>query len=238
MTILLAFVAGVVTVLSPCVLPLLPVILASAVQEGKWRPFGVLGGFVLSFAAITLLLATLVSAFGLHPDAMRLLSGIILLICGVVLAVPQLGHWFEMRTGNVAALSSRFPDHGGFWGGFVLGAGLGLAWTPCVGPIMASVITLALNQTVTGSGVLVTLAYALGTAIPMGAVIFGGRALVRRVAFIQRHTVAIRSVFGALLILAAILILTGWDRTIQTWLLVTFPHWESALVGWEPSTQL
>jgi cytochrome c-type biogenesis protein len=238
MAILLAFVAGVVTVLSPCVLPLLPVILASAVQDGRWRPFGVLLGFVLSFAAITLLLATLVSSFGLHPDAMRALSGAILLVCGVFLAVPQLSHWFEMRTGSIAGLSARFPDHGGFWGGFVLGAGLGLAWTPCVGPIMASVITLALNQTVTGGAVLVTLAYALGTAIPMAAVIFGGRALVQRVGFIQRHTTLIRLIFGLLLILAALLILTGFDRTIQTWLLITFPHWESALVGWEPQTTL
>jgi len=236
MTLVLAFVAGFVTVLSPCVLPLLPVILASAVQDGKWRPFGVLLGFVVSFAAITLLLATLVSSLGLHPDAMRVVSGVVLLVCGLFLAVPQLSHWFEMRTGAVANLSARFPDHGGFWGGIVLGAGLGLAWTPCVGPIMASVITLALNQTITGGAVAVTLAYALGTAIPMGAVIFGGRALVRRVSFLQRHTTLIRIIFGSLLILAALLILTGFDRTIQTWLLIAFPEWESALVGWEPQT--
>lgn len=238
MTILLAFIAGFVTVLSPCVLPLLPVIFASAVQEGKWRPFGVLIGFVVSFAAITLLLATLVSSLGLHPDAMRVLSGVILLVCGVFLAVPQLSHWFEMRTGSIAGLSARFPDHGGFWGGLALGSGLGLAWTPCVGPIMASVITLALNQSVTGGAVLVTLAYALGTAIPMGAVIFGGRALVRRVGFLQRHTTLIRLVFGLLLILAAVLILSGFDRAIQTWLLIAFPQWESVLVGWEPQTEL
>jgi hypothetical protein len=103
---------------------------------------------------------------------------------------------------------------------------------------MASVITLALNQAVTGSAVLVTLAYALGTAIPMAAVIFGGRSLVKRVGFIQRHTTLIRVIFGVLLILAAMLILTGFDRTIQTWLLVTFPQWEGALVGWEPQTTL
>jgi cytochrome c-type biogenesis protein len=238
MTLVLAFLAGFITVLSPCVLPLLPVILASAVQEGRLRPFGVLVGFIASFAAITLLLATLVSSIGLPPDALRTVSGVVLLICGLVLAIPQLGLWFEMRTGAVAGLSARFPDSGGFWGGLVLGSGLGLAWTPCVGPIMASVITLALNQTITGGAVAVTLAYALGTAIPMGAVIFGGRALVRRVGFIQRHTTLIRVVFGVLLILAALFILTGFDRTIQTWLLVTFPGWENALVSWEPQTDL
>lgn len=234
MTVVLAFLAGVITVLSPCVLPLLPVIFASAVQEGRLRPWGVLLGFVLSFAAVTLLLATLVSSIGLRPDAVRYFSGALLLVCGVVLAIPRLSHWFEARTGAVAGLSAHVPDAGGFWGGFVLGSGLGLAWTPCVGPIMASVITLALNQTITGGAVAVTLAFALGTAIPMGAVIFGGRALVKRVSILQTHVGTVRVVFGLLLILAAVLILTGVDRTIQTWLLITFPEWEAALVGWEP----
>lgn len=238
MTIALAFLAGFITVLSPCVLPLLPVIFASAVQEGRLRPWGVLLGFVLSFAAITLLLATLVTSLGIRPDLLRYLSGGLLLVCGLVLAVPQLSHWFEARTGSIAGLSPHVHDHGGFWGGFVLGGGLGLAWTPCVGPIMASVITLALNQTVTGGAVAVTLAYAIGTAIPMGAVIFGGRALVQRVGFIQQHVETIRIVFGVLLILAAVLILTGFDRTIQIWLLSAFPHWEEALVGWEPDIDL
>lgn len=238
MSVALAFLAGIITVLSPCVLPLLPVILASAVQEGRLRPWGVLAGFVLCFSAVTLLLATLVSGLGISPDTVRIVSGVVLLIAGIILAVPRFGHFFELRTGRIASLSSRLPSGGGFWGGLALGAGLGLAWTPCVGPIMASVITLAMNQTVTGNAVAVTLAYSLGTAIPMGAVIFGGRALVRRVGFLQRHTTLIRSVFGTLLILAAVAILTGFDRTVQTWLLRAFPNWESVLTGWEPEPAL
>lgn len=229
----LAFLAGVITILSPCVLPLLPVILASAVQEGRWRPWGVLIGFVASFALVTLLLATAVNALGLSPDAVRVTSGLLLLAFGLVLVVPQFNYWFEAQTGGVAAISGRLPDSGGFLGGLGLGAGLGLAWTPCVGPIMASVITLALNQQVTFGAVIVTLAFALGTAVPMAAVIFGGRALTRRLGIFQQHGELIRQIFGGLLILAALLILTGLDRTIQTWLLVTFPGWEAALVGWE-----
>lgn len=235
MTLLLAFVAGVVTVLSPCVLPLLPVILASAVHEGRLRPWGVLAGFVVSFAAVTLFLATLVSATGLPPDAVRIASGIILLVAGLVLAVPALGHWFEMRTGAIAGVAARVPDRGGFWGGAVLGGGLGLAWTPCVGPIMASVISLALSQTVTGGAVATTLAYAAGTALPMGAVIFGGRALVGRIGFLRDNLGRIRVAFGLLLVFAAVLILTGIDRQIQTWLLISFPQWEQFLTGWEPA---
>jgi len=235
MSVLLAFLAGIVTVLSPCVLPLLPVILASSVQEGRLRPWGVLAGFVLSFSFITLFLATLVGRLGIQPDTVRFASGLILLAAGIVLAVPRFGHWFELRTAGVANVAVRLPaENNGLAGGFALGAGLGLAWTPCVGPIMAAVITLALNQTVTGGAVAVTLAYAIGTAIPMAAVIFGGRSLVARIGWIRRHTDLVRTIFGGLLILAAVFVLTGFDRTIQTWLLRTFPNWETSLVGWEP----
>lgn len=234
MIVFLAFAAGVVTVLSPCVLPLLPVILASAVNKGRLRPWGVIVGFIASFTAVTLLLATLVGATGMPPDAVRVASGLVLLVAGAVLAVPSMGHWFEIRTGAVANVASRLPDRGGFWGGAAVGSGLGLAWTPCVGPIMAGVISLALSHTVSGGAVATTLSYAAGTALPMGAVIFGGRALVGRVSFLHENLGRIRVIFGVLLIVAATLILTGTDRTIQTWLLLQFPQWEQFLTGWEP----
>jgi cytochrome c-type biogenesis protein len=229
----LAFLAGIVTVLSPCVLPLLSVIFASAVQEGRWQPWGVLIGFVASFALVTLSLATAVNSLGLQPEAVRTFSGVLLLALGTLLVVPRFGHWFEVQTSGVAVLSATLPSGDGFAGGLALGGGLGLVWTPCVGPIMASVITLALNQEVTLGAVAVTLAFALGTALPMAGVIFGGRALVRRLSFFQEHAERIRQVFGLLLVLAALLILIGFDRAIQGWLLVHFPGWEAALTGWE-----
>lgn len=234
---LLAFLAGIVTVLSPCVLPLLPAILASSVQEGRLRPWGVVVGFVACFAGATLLLSTLVMATGVSPNIVRTISGILLVVLGTTLAIPQLSHGFEMQAGGVAALSGAIPsDRDGFWGGVLLGSGLGLAWTPCVGPIMASVITLALNQQVDGGTVLIALAYASGTALPMAAVIFGGRALTQRIRFLHTNMTAIRSIMGALLVLAGLAILTGADRALQVWLLTQFPGWEAALIGWEPET--
>lgn len=235
MSIALAFLAGIVTILSPCVLPLLPAILASSVQEGRLRPWGVLFGFVGCFAAATLLLSTLVLATGISPDVVRTASGVLLVALGATLAVPRLSHAFEIQAGGVSALSGAFPARSdGFWGGFALGSGLGLAWTPCVGPIMASVITLALNQEVTAGTVAITFAYAAGTALPMAAVIFGGRALTQRLRALQAHMGTIRTGMGILLVLAGLAILTGVDRTIQVWLLVQFPGWEAALTGWEP----
>lgn len=235
LTVALAFVAGVITILSPCVLPLLPMILATAAQEGKARPLGVMIGFVVAFTAATLALSTLVRALGLPPDVNRTLSAVILALLGLVLLVPGLHLAFERWTGSLAGRPAAAGS--GFGGGLVVGLGLGLAWTPCVGPIMASVITLALNQEVGVGAVAIALAFSIGTALPMGAVIVGGRQVVRRLGWFQEHGATIQRVFGVVLLVTALGIWLGWDRSIQILLLEWFPGWEGLLTGWEPQLQ-
>ncbi|HEY4201665.1 MAG TPA: cytochrome c biogenesis protein CcdA [Devosiaceae bacterium] len=230
----LAFVAGVITVLSPCVLPLLPLILATATQDGKARPVGVIVGFIGAFTVATLALSTLVRSLGVPPDVNRSLSAIVLFILGLVLLVPGLQLQFERWVGSLAGRVPAAAGGNGFGGGLAVGLGLGLAWSPCVGPIMASVITLALNQAVGPGAVAITLAFALGTALPMSAVLFGGRKLVRRLDWFQRHAHRIQQVFGLVLLLTGLAIWFGWDRSIQILLLEAFPGWEGALTGWEP----
>jgi len=232
-TIALAFVAGVITILSPCVLPLLPMILATATQEGKARPAGVIVGFVLAFTAATLALSALVRLLGVPPDINRTLSAAILAVLGLVLIIPGLQLQFERLAGGLAGPMPASASNG-FGGGVVVGLGLGLAWSPCVGPIMASVITLALNQSVGFGAVAVTLAFSLGTALPMAAVLFGGRQLVRRLDWFQRHAATIQRVFGLVLLLTALAIWLGWDRSVQILLLEWFPGWEGLLTSWEP----
>lgn len=233
-TIGFAFLAGIITVLSPCVLPLLPIILGSATQEGRARPIGLIIGFVASFTAATLALSYLVRALGVSPDLNRIIAGAVLILLGLVLAVPMLHRGFE-RFAGVLASRTPVPRNGsGFGGGLAVGAGLGLAWSPCVGPIMASVITLALNQQVDTVAVAVTLAFSLGTALPMAAIMLGGRQLVRRLSWVQANAGRIQQVMGAILILTGLDIFLGWDRQIQILLLTWFPDWELALTGWEP----
>ena len=232
-SLLLAFVAGVITILSPCVLPLLPMILATATQEGRGRPFGVILGFIAAFTAATLALSTLVRALGVPPDLNRTLSAIIMVVLGLVLAVPGLQLQFERLAGGLAGRAPAAAG-AGFGGGLAVGLSLGLAWTPCVGPIMASVITLALNQNVGAGAVGITLAFSLGTAVPMAAVLFGGRRLVRRLDWFQRNGETIHRIFGAVLLLTGLAIWFGWDRSIQIALLEWFPGWEGLLTGWEP----
>lgn len=233
LTVALAFVAGVITILSPCVLPLLPLILATAVQEGKARPLGVIVGFIAAFSAATLALSALVRLLGVPPDINRTVSAIVLIVLGLVLLVPALQLQFERWAGSIAGRAPTAAGNG-FGGGLVVGLGLGLAWTPCVGPIMASVITLALNQEVGPGTIAIMLAFSLGTALPMGAVLVGGRQLVRRLGWFQRNAMTIQRIFGGVLVLTGLAIWLGWDRTVQVMLLEWFPQWETLLTGWEP----
>ena len=234
MSIVFAFVAGVVTVLSPCVLPLLPVILANSTIGGRLRPAGVIVGFAVFFSGITLLLSLLVRQFALSPDAHRTTAALIFIGMGLVLAVPALKARFEMFAAPVA---SRFATRGGgssgFGGGVLAGAGLGLAWTPCVGPIMASVITLALNQQTTLSSPVTAIAFSLGTAIPMGLAVLFGHRLYSRIGFLKRNSARIQQVMGFLILAVGLAIWFGVDRAVQVALFRAFPGWEPFLTGWE-----
>ncbi len=236
MSLVFAFLAGVITILSPCVLPLLPVILATSTLEGRLRPLGLIIGFAAFFTLITLALSLLVRQFAIPPDVHRTAAAIIFIVMGIVLAVPALKSRFELAASRAVG---RFGNAGGpssgFGGGLVAGAGLGLAWTPCVGPIMASVITLALNQETTASSALTALSFSLGTALTMGVFVLFGRSLYSRIGFLKANSARIQQVMGVLILLVGLAIWSGFDRSIQIALFKAFPGWEAALTGWERS---
>lgn len=230
LTVLLAFVAGVITILSPCVLPLLPIILAGAAGSGSARPLGIASGFIGAFTIATLGLATAVSTLGLSPDIQRQVSVVVLFALGLLMLVPQLQLHFESIPSHwVPAMSG---SSNGFFGGLGLGAGLGLAWTPCVGPIMASVMTLAMSQQIDGSVVLITLAFAVGTALPLTAITIGGRRTVARLHWFQVHGRSVQRVFGAAVMATAVCIWLGVDRSLQAALIDWLPDWDQALTRW------
>src|SRR3989338_7102303 len=177
---LFAFLAGFVTVLSPCILPILPVVLSSGIvgePNSKARPLGVVVGFIGSFTIFTLFLSTLVRVSGIPADSLRLLSVIIIAGFGVSLLVPRFQLFLEKVFSRVSDLAPKKTQGKGFHGGLLVGLSLGLLWTPCVGPILASVISLALTGSVSLSAFLITFAYSVGTAIPLFAIMLGGRAL-------------------------------------------------------------
>ena len=148
--ILFAFIAGIVTILSPCILPVLPIVLSSSLASGKKRPLGVVTGFIFSFTFFTLFLATLVKLSGISADSLRLLSVVVIFSFGLNLLIPKFQVLLEQIVSKLSAKLPQQPKREGFWGGVLVGLSLGLLWTPCVGPILASVITLSVSTTAAG----------------------------------------------------------------------------------------
>src|SRR5437870_6323318 len=171
----IGFLAGVITAVSPCVLPVLPIILAGGASGGARRPFAIIGGLVASFTLFTLAAASILSALGLPQDFLRNVAIALLFVLAATLLVPRLGLVLERP---FAFLTRR--RGGDLGGGFLLGASLGLVFVPCAGPVFAAVSGIANHHRVGAWTVVVTAAYALGAALPMLLVARGGQAVAGR----------------------------------------------------------
>jgi cytochrome c biogenesis protein CcdA/thiol-disulfide isomerase/thioredoxin len=221
----IAFVAGLVTAISPCVLPVLPIVFAGSATGGRWRPVAVVAGLVASFTAFTLAATALLSALDLPDDLLRNIAIGIVLAIGLGLLVPSLGHLIERP---FQALGRRQPGDVG--GGFFLGVALGLLFTPCAGPIIAAVAVVAATERFSATAVFVTLAYAVGA----GLVLLGLALAARRglnVRPLQARAPLVRRGLGALIVGVAIVMALGLDTRLQT----RVPGYTRALQGLEES---
>ncbi len=225
-----AFLAGIVTILSPCILPVLPIVLAGSVTKGRRRPFGIVLGFILSFTFFTLALSSIVKWTGLPADFLRTVSVVTILGFGVGLLFPQSQALMEKLFSKLTNLAPQENNpNAGFWGGIIIGLSLGLLWTPCVGPILASVITLAATNTVNATSILITAAYTLGTAIPMLIIIRGGRSALQKIPWLFRNLTKIQKGFGITMVLLAIGLFFNVDRKFQSYVLAIFPQYGTGL---------
>jgi cytochrome c biogenesis protein CcdA/thiol-disulfide isomerase/thioredoxin len=202
----IGFVAGVVTALSPCVLPVLPIVLAGG-ATGR-RPFAIVSGIVVSFTVFTLFAAWLLDLLGLPEDVLRNLAIALLFLVALTLLVPQVGEWLARP---LQVLTRR--SGGDLGGGFLLGASLGLVFVPCAGPVLAAVTVIAARRDVGLDSFLLTLSYAIGAAVPMLAIAFAGQRAAR--AF-RAHALLVRRVSGVLVAGAALAITLGVDQNLQT----------------------
>ncbi len=166
-----AFVSGIVTVLSPCILPMLPIVLSSSAAGGKRRPLGVITGLIISFSLFTLLISQIVSWLGVSPNTLRYIAIGIIGFLGLSMIIPKLNELVERVFSFLPRLAGDNQHQGdGFSPGFVTGLSLGLVWAPCAGPILASVTALAATQSVTLGSAFVVLAYASYHAARLGKV--------------------------------------------------------------------
>ncbi len=208
----IAFLAGVVTAVSPCVLPVLPVLLAGgASTRSPLRPYAIIAGLVGSFTLFTLAGASILGSLGLPADTLRTLAIALLFLLAATLLVPRLAHLLERpfygltrrRTGAEAP-------------GLLLGASLGLVFVPCAGPVLAAITALSATGEVGGRAVAVTLAYALGAALPMLAFAVGAQRLTGTLGALRRHAATVRAGSGVLIGAAALAIALGADERFTT----------------------
>jgi cytochrome c biogenesis protein CcdA/thiol-disulfide isomerase/thioredoxin len=204
----IGLVAGAITAISPCVLPVLPILLAGGATGGRRRPYAIVAGLVASFTVFTLFAQWLLGKLGLPQDTLRNVALVLLFLLAATLLVPPLGALLEKPF--LPLTRRRGGDLGG---GFLLGASLGLVFVPCAGPVLAAVTVVAATQRVDGRTAALTLAYAAGAALPMLGIAAGGRAAAGR---IRASAGRIRAVAGVLIAATAVVIALGFDTRFQT----------------------
>lgn len=225
--ILLAFLAGVLTVAAPCVLPMAPIVFgASVAQPSRSRPLFIALGFAAAFASAALLLGAFADVLPLSASLVRELAALALFAFGVMMLWTRPMSLIGERMGGLLsrahALSQRAGS--GDWGGFVLGATLGLLWTPCAGPVLASILALvATARDLTWSAALLS-CYAIGAAIPMLAIAYGGRYATTRIRRIAPHARAIQQAFGAVTVTIAVAMALQLDTLATAWLTNFLPE--------------
>lgn len=241
---LVAFISGLLTILAPCIWPILPIVLSTSASGGHRRPLGVTTGILLSFTVLTLSLSYLVGIFNFNPDSLRLIAVVVIVFLGLVLLIPPLSSLLE---GYASKLSTLFSAKGGsttgmtgsgFWSGLLTGLSLGIVWAPCAGPILATIAALSATRAVSSQVVLVTLVYMLGTGIPLFLFATFGSRLLTRSRVLSPFTGRIQQMLGVIMIITAIFIYTGYDRLVQAKLLNYFPAYSNLLYSLEQTNQV
>ncbi|HTV28811.1 MAG TPA: cytochrome c biogenesis CcdA family protein [Xanthobacteraceae bacterium] len=230
---LLGFLAGVLTVLSPCVLPLLPIVLGGAVASHRYGAVALSIGAAFSFVVVGLFVASIGFAAGLDGDLFRTIGSVLLAGFGVLLLSQALQDHFAVAAtpmGACAQATINRLNPTGLGGQAILGSLLGLVWSPCVGPTLGVAVTLAAQRQTLPQVATVMLLFGLGAALPMLIVgTLSREALMRwRGGFVAAGKRG-KQVLGAAMLILAIVILTGADRQLETTLVGWSPHWLTAL---------
>ncbi|NKC29848.1 cytochrome c biogenesis CcdA family protein [Falsiroseomonas selenitidurans] len=234
-SLLLAGLAGILASLSPCVLPILPIVLAAAGSEHRWGPLALTAGLALSFAAAGMVLGLAGFALGLDAEVLRIGAALLMLLAGATLLVSSLAARMSAAAEHalqpVTAFAARMSAQGA-GGQFALGAVLGLAWAPCTGPALGAAIGLSAQAGTAPQAAAIMLVFAIGAAIPLLVLGYAARsavpALRRRLGAAGG---AARPLMGGALALFGLLVLTGLDKRIEAVATAALPEaWAGLIV--------
>ena len=228
-TLLLGLLAGTLTTLSPCVLPILPIVLLGALDQHRLGPLAFAGGLVTTFTALGVLLAGAGTAFGVSSDTIRVFAAILMVAVGAVLLSSMLQQRFAALgasvTGSLGPVLERFAPNG-LGGQFVLGALMGAIWTPCSGPTLGAAVTLAANSETAINAGLILLFFGIGACIPLVAIAYGSQQTLRsRRDLMLRLGQATKPVLGVVMLLGGMAILSGLDKLLEAAIVNVMPDW-------------
>jgi cytochrome c biogenesis protein CcdA len=228
LNLVLALLAGVITIAAPCTLPMLPILLGASVgQTSKARPVTIALGFVLSFSVVALALSAITRVFDFDPNVLRSAAAILLVGFGLLMIWPAPFEWLSSRLGGFTGGSA--VSRQGVLGGFVLGTTLGLVWTPCAGPVLGSILTVVATSKDTAWASTLLVAYAIGAALPMLLIAYGGQAVTTRVRSFARIAPRLQQGFGVVVIGFALASYYQYDTLIVAWLTSFYPNGQIGL---------
>ncbi len=203
----LAFIEGFALILSPCILPILPIMLSGTMAGGKKRPLGIILGFALTFALFTLFSRFLVQHAGLNLNIIRDIAFALIILFGIILLSDRLSEKFSQSTQKLANLGANITagqQPHGFFSGLLFGGLVSLIWTPCAGPILAAaLIQIALQKTLLNSFIALFM-FSLGSVIPMIIIAFAGKKLIDKLGFLKSHSSLLRKIFGVIIIVVTL----------------------------------
>lgn len=229
MTIALAFIAGILSILSPCVLPLVPVVLGTAVSEHRLGPVALAAGLAVSFVAIGMFVSTVGFAIGIDGAFFRAIGGVLLAVLGIVLLIPRFQVGLATAAGPVSDWTER--RFGGFSqkgvsGQFGLGLLLGAVWAPCIGPTLGAAMVLAAQGEDLVRSALTMGAFGIGSALPLLALgLVSREAILRWRGRMLSAGYGMKAALGALLFAAGLLVLTGFDKVLEAAMVRSAPTW-------------
>lgn len=228
-TLVLSYAAGALSTLSPCVLPLLPIVLFGALQQSASRPLALGAGLAVSFVSFGVFTASLGFSIGIDPSALRLVVAALLAATGIIILIPAAQTRLALISGPVAAAGQSLLDRyrpSGLGGQFMLGILLGAIWTPCTGPTLGAAIGLAAQSETIGKAAAIMATFSLGAVTPLMVIAYGSRQAVfaRRDRLAQVSRIA-KPLIGSTLVVVGIFVLTGLDRIVETTLTRAMPDW-------------
>jgi cytochrome c-type biogenesis protein len=225
--------AGVLSTLSPCVLPILPILLGSALAAHPKAPLALAAGLALSYAVIGSTLAWAGSSLGIDASAFRVLGAAILGALGLVLMSSTLQRGFASATAGIGDAGNAFVSKfslDGLKGQFLVGLALGVVWSPCVGPTLGAAIVLASQGSHLPQVGLLMAVFGIGAALPVVAISHVSRTVMTKARgrLIEVGKMG-KSLMGAIMLAIAVLILTGADRPLEGWIVQVSPDWLTTL---------